>query len=354
MALTGARVLVLALLAAALIAIALLPPSPDWWEDQHRRWVDTPTRVALLDRATRRAETRLRLLAMRDSAAPVLARRPPHAAMPTLVVTDALSPLHRRPLEAAWDSVTAKLGPAAGTGVGMRVLASDAGEATLYLLPEATGGGCVVVVDLGRWLRSAQMPRVLRRALGPCAYYHAFGPPGPHVRAWLERTGFQTAQEADWEDTDRAVAARRRGDPLVPEGRDFQRVMAAVWERPYLETLEQTGCAAGRLAKCLRALDTPEGWFARQRRWPRLEAAGGFVRPGPLAPWWASEPGYFLADLVRDQGRERFARFWQSPLPVDSAFAATFGMPLELERRSDRWTARLKVAEGTSQAPPSS
>jgi hypothetical protein len=317
----------------SLIAIALLPPSPDWWDARHRRMADRPTRLDLVNRTVRRAEARIRLLEMRDSAAPLLARRTAeHTGIPTLVLSAAISPRHRQALAAAWDSIIAELGPAAmGSGVAIRVLAGDAPpDATLYLLPEATGGGgCVVVVELGRWRRTAHLPRILRRALGPCAYYHAFGSPGPHLRAWLGRSAFHPAQETDWEGTPRESESWRRPDPLVSEGRDLERVIEAVWQGPYLETPAQTACAAGRLASCARVLDAPEGPYYRQRRWPDLEARGGFVRQGPLAYWWAPEPGYFFADLVRTQGRERFARFWQSSLPVDSAFAATFGVPLD-------------------------
>jgi len=342
MALTGRRVILLALLAAALIAIALLPPSPDWWEERYRRWADTPTRLELIDRTVRRAEMRLHLLTMRDSALALLARQPRAGrAAPRLVIPDAVAPPRRRVLEAAWDSVVRGLGPAAsGVAAGMLVLTSDNSEATLYLLPQATGdGGCFVVVELGRWSRGGfTMPRTLRRALGPCGYFHAFGPPGPHVLAWLERAGLQPAAEADWAGTDRAVGFRRAAEPLDPEARDLTSIIETAWQRPYLGTLEQTACASGRLTACSDVLGTPEHQYFRLRRWPALEASGVFLRPGPLGPWWASEPGYFFADLVHDQGRERFARFWRSPLPVDSAFAATFGVPLD--RYLSEWLRR--------------
>lgn len=333
MALTGRRVLLLAVLAAALIAIALMPPSPDWWQDRYHRWADTPTRVELLDRTVRRAETRLHLLTMRDSALALLARnRRAGDAAPFFVLTGTVTPPRRRALEAAWDSVTRGLGAAStGVGAGMLVIMSDDPDATLYLLPQVTGdGSCFVVVELGRWRRETSlMPRVLRRALGPCAYYHAFGPPGPHVLAWLESTGFQPAAEADWDGSDGAAGFRRDADPPDPAGRDLATIVETVWQRPYLGTLEQTACAAGQLAACGGVLGTPEHPYGRLRRWPALEASGVFLRPGPLAPWWASEPGYFFADLVQDHGRERFARFWRSSLPVDSAFTATFGVPLD-------------------------
>jgi iron complex transport system ATP-binding protein len=47
----------------------------------------------------------------------------------------------------------------------------------------------------------------------------------------------------------------------------------------------------------------------------------------------------------------------QGPVEItltEANLSETFGMPLELERRGDRWTARLKVDEGTSEGPPSS
>ncbi len=332
MALTGRRVFLLAVLAAALIAIALMPPSPDWWEARYRRWADTPTRVELLDRTVGRAETRLHLLTMRDSALALRARNRRADAAPFFVLAGTVTPPRRRALAAAWDSVTRGLGPAAtGVGLGMLVLISDAPDATLYLLPQVTGdSSCLVVVELGRWRReTGLMSRVLRRALGPCAYYHAFGPPGPHLLAWLETAGFQPAAEADWDGSDRAAGFRRDADPLDPDGRDLATVIETVWQRPYLPTLEQTACAAGQFAACGVVLSTPEHPYFRLRRWPALEASGVFLRPGPLAPWWASEPGYFFADLVHDRGRERFTRFWRSSLPVDSAFATTFGVPLD-------------------------
>jgi hypothetical protein len=44
-------------------------------------------------------------------------------------------------------------------------------------------------------------------------------------------------------------------------------------------------------------------------------------------------------------GRERFARFWRSSAPVDSAFLQAFGQPI------DAWTARW-ARRFASDAPP--
>src|SRR5882672_8496095 len=48
-----------------------------------------------------------------------------------------------------------------------------------------------------------------------------------------------------------------------------------------------------------------------------------------------SVPGedHYLATLVHDMGRDRFARFWRSSEPAEEAFAAAFGQPM------DQWTA---------------
>ena len=340
MALTSLRLLALASLAAALIAIALLPPAPDWWE-HHYTWLqDSPTRVELARRTVGRAETRLHLLAMRDSALAILTRRPAGgvAIRPGHPVTDTLTPRQRRALETAWDSVIAALGPAvASDSTRMLAFTSTRPDATLYLLPPTTGGSCLVAVELGRWRRDVTFyRRLVRRALGPCAYYHAFGPPGSSILAWLEDAGFQPAYEADWEGSDGVF--RRRGDDLVAEGRNLGSVIAAAWERPYLGSLALTACAAGQLAACRSSLNRPTPSAFRLSRWPALEAQRVFIRGGGLAPWWASESGYFLADLVRDHGRERFGRFWRSTLPVDSAFAAAYGVPLD--RYISEWLRR--------------
>jgi iron complex transport system ATP-binding protein len=47
----------------------------------------------------------------------------------------------------------------------------------------------------------------------------------------------------------------------------------------------------------------------------------------------------------------------QGPVEItltEANLSAAFGMPLELERRGDRWTARLRVGGGTPEPPPSS
>ena len=64
-------------------------------------------------------------------------------------------------------------------------------------------------------------------------------------------------------------------------------------------------------------------------------------------------PPHFTDVLLLREGRI----VAQGPVEIaltEANLSATFGMPLELERRGDRWTARLKVVEGPSEPPPSS
>jgi hypothetical protein len=68
----------------------------------------------------------------------------------------------------------------------------------------------------------------------------------------------------------------------------------------------------------------------------RTGALRAFVERGG---WRGDELQTLLADLVREQGRERFGRFWRSSLPRDSAFVEAYGMPIE------DWTHRWLSAQ---------
>jgi hypothetical protein len=58
-----------------------------------------------------------------------------------------------------------------------------------YALPQITDGArCVVLVRVRSAAIAQLTPLRERSLLGPCAYYAAFGQPGPNVRRWLEAT----------------------------------------------------------------------------------------------------------------------------------------------------------------------
>jgi hypothetical protein len=59
---------------------------------------------------------------------------------------------------------------------------------------------------------------------------------------------------------------------------------------------------------------------------------------------WRTPPSpagadHYFADLVDDIGPERFGRFWNSELPVDTALATAMRMPVGEWTR--RWQAKL-------------
>lgn len=91
--------------------------------------------------------------------------------------------------------------------------------------------------------------------------------------------------------------------------------------------LPTRACAHGRLDQCrgialapFADLRSPLGrQYAVARQWSLYREDLG---------------GAFLSDLVRLKGREQFAKFWRSDLPVDSAFARAFGVTM------DEWTHR--------------
>ena len=151
------------------------------------------------------------------------------------------------------------------------------------------------------------------------------------MEAWLLRRGFDLATDISW---DRPSASRH-----VREGAgaptDAERLTRAImfWELDdrYAGSLDAVGCYAGDLARCRAALFPDRATLgARDLQDP----AGVVVRW-----WWNRRSGLYggqeyLADLVREMGRARFQTFWSSSAPVEPAFQAAMGLPI------DAWTAR--------------
>jgi hypothetical protein len=88
-------------------------------------------------------------------------------------------------------------------------------------------------------------------------------------------------------------------------------------------TLTEASCLNGRTDRCADLFAHPMEPFGQ---WP------GFWEsdiPGVTAVWWSrvagGPEGWLLSDLLGGAGPERFARFWRSSLPLDSAFVDAFG-----------------------------
>ncbi len=202
---------------------------------------------------------------------------------------------------------------------------------TLY----SGGGDLLPGVTDGRTCLLLATPRSagrLERELGLCAYYAAFGVPGPHVRDWLQGRRFGPTLSWNWtESSSTAVRDPWKGDSTWPV---LRLVALASGNLPpqYHAGLASVACLQGSLPACRETvLDSP--------------------RPVPLHPWVETYgyrlaygmflPGleeHLLSDMAHDLGPDRFRRFWQSPLPVDSALQAAAGVSL------DTWTGQWVAA----------
>jgi len=263
----------------------------------------------------------------------------PRAAAPTLRITFATNPAGRRALEQAFAAVWDELAPLDTTVRVVVVVRSPYGAHT-FLLPYGTDGRtCVASVSL-RWelrrlgrVKEEPPPRDLivdffRNSLGTCAYYAAFGQPGRAIEQWLEDRSFDLAGQPTW-----ASPPTSPSGPEASTAALFSTLLAGYDDR-FRASFDALGCAGGEPGACRRALfGAVPTRFSRYR--PRMH---GVVLD--LAYFFEFEGrGFYggrsyLADLVREVGRERFMKFWRSPLPPDSAFAAATGQPIE------RWTAR--------------
>lgn len=352
MALTGPRIVGLVVLGAAAVTLALLPPSPEYWDRPgETRWSGPrAVRVDQLERAVSRAERRVRAAEVRDLVRATLQRDPIRPGdAPRLRIEATLSPQLAAALRASWDSLAMALEPydrSAGLAVILLDPRSELAPRHWHYLPDATDGRtCVAVVEIGpRQKPWGDRTRWLRRVLGPCAFYAAFGPPGPQLRDWMSASAMRVAYAPTW-DAPRPVRRRSPVDLTLGNQTDVvQRIGMAMFDRSYRSSLEQTGCAAGEPDACRRYLATDElgaPWY-----YPSLGLPGVIANRASLRSWYDPDVLYFFSDLVRLRGRDRFAAFWQSPSAVDTAFAAAYGVSLE------QWTMEWVHKEGDVRVGP--
>ena len=180
-----------------------------------------------------------------------------------------------------------------------------------YALPGITDGErCVVLVRV-RVPAVEQLKQIRDQSLlGPCAYFAAFGKPGPAVHQWLEATNYRGVRFPDW---DKARAPAIDESPL------------------YTLNPEASHCLTGEASGCARALNryavagpavrVVDGNTSAERSRRRT------LHLGEASP-------RFLADAVRELGPARFTQFWASSAPLDSAFASAANVSI------DQWTAQ--------------
>lgn len=290
------------------------------------------------DRAVRLAEyreaLRLRIADLRrtDAPGPALLFDGPLTDSDRAVVTAQLDTvwraLHLGAPKVAVGVVVAT--PAPDTPVaGRRIPTRQESSSPALLLPDSTDRAtCVTLVPLDRWsrqrmggVRLAGGPRLdawLRQGLGVCAFYAALGAPGEPIGRWLRARRLDLGILAEW---DRPPGQRRKGwfGPEAVRHPWF-------WHVLYAMPADAVACLGGRASGCRGAV---------------LAGADGTApasRTLDTERWWQRQllfgGEWYLSDLVRAFGRDRVARFWNSDLPVDSAFAQATGMDI------GRWTRR--------------
>jgi len=344
MALTLRHWIAAALLGCTAVAVAFLPPEIERPPERMSGARPEPGTTQQIGTAIRRDLNDVLFLERRDEALALLRTTRPGPNGTSLLVDPHLSARRLqggvvaavRALAVTLDSATAMLAPL-DTSVRLAVMVTrDTDYAAprvggwvglrgpLDLFPAATDGRtCLVVIPLGGRMNRVQFGSV--SILGPCAFYAAFGQPGPGIAQWLDATRHYVAGHADW---------RRERPRDIYDFADVLRYMS--FGQAWIGighaglTLDGAACAAGELPRCHTLLE----------RRPQFMPADPQRAHGPLAHietrfWWMDdEQNWYLSDLVRLMGRERFARFWRSPLPRDSAFVAAFGIPM------DQWTHR--------------
>lgn len=328
------------IVAASAIAVAYLPPQrPEESDPDRGEWQSYPTPEARLakrlgDDYSRMAD-RQHVRTVRDSLMRVLSSRPERTG--TVI---GLSP--RREL----DSITQALARVATPPIPLNpeVRASIAlvpttlarWDATynVYLPTSTDGRTCIATHPVDATKNRLSESFRARQALGACAFFAAFGLPGREIEQWLAARDYNVAMDPDWQ-------LPRHTPPPADELSaiqwvEFTLARAGLAPRPeffyeieegsvYWDSFTGSACAAGDRVACQQYFfSTPPAPDMRHR---------GMPVPGviPFRPWWSSQAYGALAALVRDQGPDRFAKFWRSNLPPEQAFDHAFTVPF------DRW-----------------
>lgn len=186
----------------------------------------------------------------------------------------------------------------------------------LFLLPDSLAPTqCLAVTGANRmWVTRlatrGALVRWLGSSLGPCAFYARFGVPSARVRSWLGARGY-----------DLALAPMAYGEEA-----GFSTTwmfFGAPWQ--FLHGLPPIalGCVAGRAADCAATIRSGDG--------SPSDAVGGLLvaeQPWRLEGKRLADGQRFLAEVLAVVGPERFAEFWTTDLPVDSALTLALRRPV--------------------------
>jgi hypothetical protein len=307
---------------------------------------ETRSATEIIHRAIRQTESALTVLERRDGVLASLKKEPPLPGGPRIKFDLALAPAAQRALTNGLDAVATGLRPYASDVRTMLVFTSDPNRrevsASWYLLPDATDGRtCLVLQFLDentrQFLNTAGDMRLdelqsrMSRQLGPCAFYTAFGKPGAGVERWLREYNYVYAWSTDWQIPNVPLdLAEDLSDASLSDLLQHLVRPAETWGG---QPLSVRACAHGNQTQCRTVLSLSDRyWGTIPPLGTRYAVARGWYNWGDSRERVMQT---FLADLVQFTGRDRFERFWRSPLPRDSAFATTIGM--SIEEYTHRW-----------------
>ena len=321
---------------------AFFPPLP--------RLTPARERAQALADEWRAAQSASRLKEGRGRLRARLATSNPDSDRPLLIVTgadDSATALHGQ-IAAVLDSAWRDLGLAeTKITVGLVLDRVEETDASLpreeswgpsYLLPDSTDRTvCLVrLVENAGWRRAVRRESAsnawlrpwLKSSLGPCAFLAAYGMPGRSVHRWLSGRGFDLALAPSWDDSVSSVG-RRASSLRFGDGRWWW------WEYIYHQPFPAVACLAQRVAGCREAVLEGAGESDRslvvmttRRFWQQQRLIGGT---------------FYLSDVAREVGRDRFLEFWNSPLAVDTALARALRRPVGEWTAS--WSQRLLPAQ---------
>ena len=328
MALTVQRWVVVAALGCLALAAAYLPPEPDRVRTPEVEGAEPVTaeraRLNRLSRAYTLTRDALSNEQFRDSLRRALARPPASDGQLQVVVHGPLPTSSQREFRLAVDRIWQSLDRVPGAGLVVILRANEYWVSEVYVLPSALDSNtCVAAISVDwsvRWLKTptqdgqqSNLDPWIRDAVAPCLYFAAFGQPGAAIERWLTDRSFKPANSADWETP---LPTLRFADE--PNAYDIFRSDVS---------FNALACTAYDVRRCRAALLAPLGNDMSGRR-----KVAGVVRRSYWPVAFLAEQHY-LASLVREMGSDRFGRFWRSTAPVDSAFYAAFGQPIDV------WTA---------------
>ncbi len=212
-------------------------------------------------------------------------------------------------------------------------------------LPRAADSPCLSILRInesfskmpvqvrGTVAQNLKAPETIDAVLGACAYIARFGPPGEHIKEWLQGGGWSFAHIAGWDSP--SPAWTPRADARAYWFRDqLATIGDPNWQTRALIALSGLACIAGERGRCAEAAGTHIHSARADTAWANnvvsTQGASAYfllfaTKPSPLG----ADEGWLVSDMVRTLGDSAFRRFWSSDKPVAQAFSEASGRTLD-------------------------